>query len=747
MALSPADFYAYSRATGVEIPEDPQEKAAMAPEVLEFRRNQLKAPQQESNPLQFLGTSALAVGATIGAGLAARRFLGRGQQIPKGPAKSATAGVTQADLDKLQTAAGRKTQVNFDDWLAEQQRLERQQVYETVAAKSAEELPPIYRPKGDIQEDVLITSPITGEIYKRGQSPQGTSATYVAPSKEPGEIAGFTSVSVSEALGDPTDKLLRELGEMQAARKKELTSRMSQAYGQRLQKTADELIEQLRSETVDLTTLQNATENLQRAQFAGAVESGEDQMTGRIKSQLQRNEDYDMSQVEMLENIASQNQPQVIGYEPDAAINQAASQLPDGLPVDQAELLTTKKPKYFIRERVFQQPGARLQEEAKKTQRYQTPTPVSVIGRYPPAPQNPPSPYVKFPGQFGSSTGEAIVVSPVEPVAGLTNIRRGNVEFTATEARLGPTGRPARFTVLPLGTPTEGRTFTGSSTPTMSADEMAAKLTEMQLSQEKQIQNTMARGLSEARAKRNIQLSESQRQAIEESLPGFSPEDLMSRTGVVGYGDILEAERFAEEQTSKSGRLKALEEGGFLEEQIDPGQLRVAPQQVRPGVMIRPASKTSYRGMTGRPGFGIYGEQAPGTAGTPGFGAGAVEARKIIKTEGEERGVTTPRAFIPGVDDPQMRTPEGFVYTEEAMTQPTQARGGYRRYGTQPPTRPEAALEAFDASRHLRQLQQAGRFEEAQAFVDKMKEERGITALGQSQPLRQPINRRGKFGA
>jgi hypothetical protein len=279
----------------------------------------------------------------------------------------------------------------------------------------------------------------------------------------------------------------------------------------------------------------------------------------------------------------------------------------------------------------------------------------------------------------------------------------------------------------------------------MSPEEIENKLNEIQISKESQIKNMMARGLSEARAKRNVGLSESQRQAIEASLPGFSPEDVMSRTGVTGYGDISEAERFAEEQASKSGRLKALEEGGFLEEQIDPGQLRAAPQQVRPGVMIRPASKTSYRGMTGRPGIGIYGEQAPGTAGTPSFGAGAVEASKIIKTEGEERGVTTPRTFVPGVDDPSTMTPEGFVYTEEAMIKPTQARGGYRRYGTQPPTRPEASREAFEVSRQLRQLQQSGKLEEAQAFLDKIMEERGISALGQSQPLRQKINRRGKF--
>ena len=34
MALSPADFYAYSRATGVPVPEDPYEKAELAPQVL-----------------------------------------------------------------------------------------------------------------------------------------------------------------------------------------------------------------------------------------------------------------------------------------------------------------------------------------------------------------------------------------------------------------------------------------------------------------------------------------------------------------------------------------------------------------------------------------------------------------------------------------------------------------------------------------------------------------------------------------
>lgn len=292
MALSPADFYAYSRATGAQIPEDPQERAEMAPEVLEFRRSQLKAPQQESNVLQTLGTSALAVGAAIGAGLAARRFLGRGQQIPKAPTKSATAGITQTDLSNIRRAAGQ--------------------------APAA----PVAKQQIQPQQELVPASKTV----------------------EPAVAAPGTTENALQI--DPTDRLLQELEEMQASRKKDLTSRMSQAYGQRLEKTADELLEQLRTPTVDLTTVQNSTENLQRAQFANAVESGEDQMTGRMKTQLQRNEDLDMSQIEMLEDMASQNQrsmmegadpSQMIGYESDAAINQVASQLSDGLPFDQSE--------------------------------------------------------------------------------------------------------------------------------------------------------------------------------------------------------------------------------------------------------------------------------------------------------------------------------------------------------------------------------------------------------------------------
>ena len=72
MALSQADFYAYSRATGAPVPRDPEEQARMAPEVLEFRRNQLKSPEPQEEQ-SFGLPQALGIGAAL-AGIGAGGF-------------------------------------------------------------------------------------------------------------------------------------------------------------------------------------------------------------------------------------------------------------------------------------------------------------------------------------------------------------------------------------------------------------------------------------------------------------------------------------------------------------------------------------------------------------------------------------------------------------------------------------------------------------------------------------------------
>ena len=726
VAISPADFYAYSRATGVPVPDSDEERAQMAGDVINFRRNQLRAPAKQEDE-GFNLTNALGIGAAalgLGAGaLGLRSVLAKKATAAAGPVENPV--VKYQNLEDLRRAAG----------------------YTTAPVRSE-------APAQTPAPSKVATQEPLGELWEPTVPKEGFARSYL-------ESKGSLLPAAKPDAGDRFIEEYEQLTRNQARADQRIQAGLRRAQPKlrerdmEMQEKGERVLAELRQEAADeasvLTDLTNFQENLlgqARNQAMNAVESGEDQQTGRIKAQLQRNEDLDLGQVENLENIAQASGP--VTLEQDDAINRAALQLPDGLPVDQAEGLTSK-PEYFIREKTFERPGAGLQQQAKRTLAYQTPTQVSVIGQYPPSPETSPYPTAKFPGELGSSAGDAIIVTATTPIAGLRNLRRDGVEFTAQEARVGETGRPARYTVLPQGTPTEGGEFTLPSPAPLTEDQIAAKLEEIQVSKNAQIENAMARGLSQARARRNVQLTESQLAALEASLPSYSPEDIMSRPGVKGYGDLTEAERFGEEQSSRSGRLSALEQGGFLEEQIDPGQLRAEPRQVRPGVMVRPASKTSYRGITGRPGFGIYGEQAPGVAGSLGFGAGAVEARKEIKVEGEGRGVTTPRAFVPGFDAPETRTPEGFVYTEEALTRPTQAKGGYltygtRRYGTQPPTRPEFKKNSVYIANTLRQLQLAGRPEEAQGFLNQVMKERGISALGESQPLRQQMNRRGRFG-
>ena len=95
MALSQADFYAYSRATGAPVPEDPRERAEMAPEVLAFRRNQLKAPEQQGPDPVSVGIGVgLALAGGVGAAFGARRLMG-------GRKQAANAGVRVADVEKI----------------------------------------------------------------------------------------------------------------------------------------------------------------------------------------------------------------------------------------------------------------------------------------------------------------------------------------------------------------------------------------------------------------------------------------------------------------------------------------------------------------------------------------------------------------------------------------------------------------------------------------------------------------------
>ena len=268
MALSPADFAAYSRATGAPYPEDPEERAQLAPEVAEFRRNQLRSPEQEINLPEILGSALLGMGA-VGAAIAGSKKFGRGIKNPSNisanenivrraaqpinyakaadtspvPPTPGTPPSSEGVVRSSATAIPQST-ISLDEYMANAEKKRRAEVYANVAKKAPSELPTVYRPKGGTTEDVLITDPNTGEIYMRGRSPQSFSQKYISA-------------------------------------KPELSS-----------------------------------------QALSALESGEDQLTGRTMRAVQRNEDLDISQV----NQAARQT---------GSANVAASLTPDGVPVDQ----------------------------------------------------------------------------------------------------------------------------------------------------------------------------------------------------------------------------------------------------------------------------------------------------------------------------------------------------------------------------------------------------------------------------
>lgn len=257
MALSPADFYAYSRATGAPLPEDPEERAQMAPEVLEFRRNQLKAPQEESNPLAALGTAALGLGALAGLGFGARALMRRGQQIPKGPAKSATAGVRQVNLADMEQAVRR------------------------VAAEPTPSTPPP-APSKVASRSVMPTEEEAFAQYRRQLEtklpeptaeelnfPAATSRVYGVGYRERQPELGYRSDALAAF-----EKKYPPSPELQAARRAAAQQDLLNAAAR------------LKTNSATLTDIQKIQAPAAADQFINAVESGEDQLTGRVIKQL-----------------------------------------------------------------------------------------------------------------------------------------------------------------------------------------------------------------------------------------------------------------------------------------------------------------------------------------------------------------------------------------------------------------------------------------------------------------------------
>lgn len=336
MALSQADFYAYSRATGAPIPEDPMERAQMAPEVLAFRRNQLKAPEKQgADPLSVGLGVGLALAGGVGAVLGARRLMGS-----RKPA--ANAGVRQANLSEMAGAESpvrrvvAETQpepsktVTAPNALAQLEDIE----YESPYRKG-----PTYQELYPSRFEYPRISPETIQTRRQAAAQSAAAAREAIPTTYQLELGGEISPTLrqirSSEFGPNISPVRRDfLGLVQ----EEAPSRPLSIAPQQLNIfNPRSYLEQKGSlaPIEDLTSVQQQSLPQVIDQKLNAVESGEDQMTGRVKQQLQRNEDLDLTQVELLEEVADANY--LAGMEQDEPITQVASRLPDGLPVDQVE--------------------------------------------------------------------------------------------------------------------------------------------------------------------------------------------------------------------------------------------------------------------------------------------------------------------------------------------------------------------------------------------------------------------------
>ena len=100
MLLQPADFYSYSRATGTKPPENDRERAAMAPDVIDFKRSQLKPPSQdgEGRDLSLLALGAGILGSIIGGRKVMKGF---GETVTPPPTKKTSFTEVSPEIQKV----------------------------------------------------------------------------------------------------------------------------------------------------------------------------------------------------------------------------------------------------------------------------------------------------------------------------------------------------------------------------------------------------------------------------------------------------------------------------------------------------------------------------------------------------------------------------------------------------------------------------------------------------------------------
>lgn len=238
------------------------------------------------------------------------------------------AGVRQGDLTKLLAAAEEEYQPYRPDpreMVSRQVADARRQAATENLLRTARNAPTPYQPSlpGINTTLMELRAPTASLLEETGElMPQARS---VALTEAPVQENLFAYIQkATQPTEDVADRLIAEyqdLAERQARADARAKSSVREYQMQR-RGQALRVLDELQRES--LVEKQQLTRGFNVDQAANALGSSEDQMTGRVRQQLQRNEDLDIGAIDQLEDVTG-------------SIDIAASQTPDGLPIDQAE--------------------------------------------------------------------------------------------------------------------------------------------------------------------------------------------------------------------------------------------------------------------------------------------------------------------------------------------------------------------------------------------------------------------------
>jgi hypothetical protein len=778
----------------------------MTPE--QYAYYQQPQQQEEGGLLDFLGKAALAAGAVAG-GIAGTRYL-RGRMAQQAPPREAKrpgapnyeavrrAAATQMPENPRVTRSqtppspgSTADRVRRMEQITREARAERmpgviQTDLASLVAQTGAPSPSLSAVPVSATPVRPVTGPIVTDLSRlQGQATELPSTYY---SRQPGSFADITSaqreitgVNAAERLSQDPEllSLVRQQKAEELSEARSMQAKAQAEYRNLIRDTAEEkVLEPLRATPKNFlqerleqsgyvptqVEKQQSTAAVISDQSVNAVYSAEDQQTGRVKQQLQRNEDVDLSRVDFLEDMAegeaaqeadrrammeNPNLSEMIGYEADAPINQVASQLSDGLPVDQAESTAGAFAKKQIMQTRMGQMRAQLAQEgyrglalekelASRTnvkqaaELYAATGDPNVLQLANEAPSLPLTVEPKTNLQLGQSktsfVGEEIPTSSYyEPFkqreAESGGLVHADIYYTNKLSNLG-----AKLEGAPeyIDNP-EYTNFIEQTNMAMSAmrqgDSTAAKV----FARNKALLNA---GKAPVAKIENPEYQMLQRQV------GYAEQ---SRADVRNKQEALElqAQRFPMLQ-----KVTQTGEGPRLFAEVDPstGQLISETIELRSGRPAVPGGTVSST-ATGRAIRGRVGAEGTVAGPTPGiFEPGAIATESTFKPESARyRGETLQGAYEaadagkglqyeaqpvrwdPNLHLPEQRTPEGFVYTEETMLKPSQPIGREQNLG--PIKSPySVAKPSVDVSSTLRQLQLRGKPGEADAFLTRFKQ-------------------------